>query len=233
MVFRLSVTLAAVSVLFTSTALAEVQPRRGPHDARVRLATFVDGEVYQIRTSLTHVTSIEFGPGETIRSIIAGDTEGFLLDGVPGGQAFAIKPVVRGAHTNITVYTNRRSYYFNVTEAADPTFYVIRFRYTGAERDETRAIARGPVNHAYGVSARAEITPQEIWDDGTFTYFRFGANAPVPAIFRWSAGRERSVNAQATEDGVIRVSGVSPRWVLRLGDLEVCVQDMREGLTDD
>jgi type IV secretion system protein VirB9 len=197
------------------------------------MATFTDGQVYQIRTSLTHVTSIEFGPGETIRSIIAGDTEGFLLDGVPGGQAFAIKPVVRGAHTNITVYTNRRSYYFNVTEAPDPTFYVVRFRYPEAEEADTRAIARRPANHAYGVSARSEITPTEIWDDGTFTYFRFADGAPLPAIFRWSAGRERSVNAMAQEDGIIRVSGVNARWVLRLGEDEVCVQDMREAAADD
>ncbi len=227
------VTLATVSIFLASTAFAEVQPRRGAHDDRVRMATFIDGEVYQVSTSLTHVTSIEFGPGETIRSIIAGDTEGFLLDGVPGGQAFAIKPVVRGAHTNITVYTNRRSYYFNVTEASAPTFYVIRFHYPEVARDDARAIVRQPANHAYGVSAQAEITPKEIWDDGTFTYFRFAANAPVPAIFRWSTGRERSVNAMAQEDGVIRVSGISARWVLRLADLEVCVQDMGEVAAND
>ena len=230
---RFVMTLVAVCIFLASTAFAEVQPRRGAYDDRVRMATFVDGEVYQVRTSLTHVTSIEFGPGETIRSIIAGDTEGFLLDGVPGGQAFAIKPVVRGAHTNITVYTNRRSYYFNVTEGSAPTFYVIRFSYPEVARDDARAIARQPANHAYGVSAQAEITPQEIWDDGTFTYFRFAANAPVPAIFRWSTGRERSVNAMAQEDGVIRVSGISARWVLRLADLEVCVQDMGEVAAND
>ena len=230
---RVIVTLAAVSIFLGSAAFAEVQPRRGAHDARVRVATFVDGEVYQVRTSLTHVTSIEFGPGETIRSIIAGDTEGFLLDGVPGGQAFAIKPVVRGAHTNIIVYTNRRSYYFNVTEASDPTFYVIRFRYPDADDGAASVVAQGPANHAYGVSVQAEITPQEIWDDGTFTYFRFAPTAPVPAIFRWSTGRERSVNAMAQEDGVIRVSGISARWVLRLGDLEVCVQDMSEVAAND
>jgi type IV secretion system protein VirB9 len=230
---RFSAVIAALTLLLSNAALAEVQPRRGTHDARVRLATFQDGQVYQIRTSLTHVTSIEFGPGETIRSIIAGDTEGFLLDGVPGGQAFAIKPVVAGAHTNITVYTNRRSYYFNVTEASSPTFYVIRFHYPEAARDEPRAIARQPDNHAYGVSTRSEITPMEIWDDGTFTYFRFESGAPVPAIFRWSAGRERSVNAIAQDDGVIRVSGVNARWVLRLGDAEVCIQDMREEGSDD
>ncbi len=93
--------------------------------------------------------------------------------------------------------------------------------------------ASHPANHAYGVSARSEITPREIWDDGTFTYFRFAANAPLPAIFRWSNGNERSVNALARPDGVIRVSGVSDRWVLRLGEDEICVQEMSEANQDE
>ncbi|RII36839.1 conjugal transfer protein TrbG, partial [Pseudooceanicola sediminis] len=73
--------------------------------------------------------------------------------------------------------------------------------------------------------AREEFTPTAIWDDGTFTYFRFARNAPVPAIFRYSNGRERAVNSQALSDGVIRVSGVNRQWVLRLGEEVVCVQD--------
>jgi len=221
---RVIVTLAAVSIFLGSAAFAEVQPRRGAHDARVRVATFVDGEVYQVRTSLTHVTSIEFGPGETIRSIIAGDTEGFLLDGVPAVRPSPSSLVVRGAHTNIIVYTNRRSYYFNVTEASDPTFYVIRFRYPEADDGAVSVVAQGPANHAYGVSVQAEITPQEIWGDGTFTYFAFPRNAPVPAIFRYASGRERTVNTQTPEDGVIRVTGVNRQWVLRLGEEVVCIK---------
>jgi len=226
---RFLIFLTFILSIACQSVLAETQPRQGQHDTRVRQATYQDGQVYRIRTSLTHVTSIEFGRGEVIRSIIAGDTEGFLLDGVPGGQAFAIKPVTRGAHTNITVYTNQRSYYFNVTEASSPTFYVIRFNYPDATRPTRQAIARTTPNHAYGVSERSEITPREIWDDGTFTYFRFEQNAPVPAIFRWSNGTERSVNALAQPDGVIRVSGVNARWVLRLGEQETCIQEMSEG----
>ncbi|GGB30046.1 hypothetical protein GCM10011324_44460 [Allosediminivita pacifica] len=104
-------TLAFGLALAATAAQAEYSPRPGHYDSRVRTATYRDGEVYRINVSMTHVTSIEFGQGETIRSIIAGDTEGFMLDGVPGGRAFAIKPGAQGISTNITVYTNRRSYY--------------------------------------------------------------------------------------------------------------------------
>ncbi|MEM8575592.1 MAG: TrbG/VirB9 family P-type conjugative transfer protein [Pseudomonadota bacterium] len=217
--------LGLLILIFTaSNVLAEATPRRGAHDPRVRIATYQEGQVFRLNVSLTHVTNIEFGEGETIRSILAGDTEGFELDGVPGGQAFAIKPLARGVHTNVTVYTNRRSYYFNVQEVSTPTFYVVQFRYPEDEQRPQNAVAAQAPNYNYGASDRTEITPVRVWDDGTFTYFQFARNAPVPAIFRYSNGRERTVNTQATEPGVIRVSGVNAQWVLRLADVVVCIQ---------
>ena len=216
--------LVAILALPPGLAFAEAIPRGGPNDSRVRLATYQEGQVYRLSVSLTHVTTVEFGEGESIRSIIAGDTEGFEIDGVPGGQAFAIKPVARGVHTNVTVYTNRRSYYFNVQETRSPTFYVVQFRYPEDNTRPTRAIAAQAPNYNYGASARTEFTPTRVWDDGTFTYFEFPRNAPVPAIFRYANSRERTVNTQATEDGVIRVSGVNRQWVLRIGEEVVCIE---------
>ena len=216
--------LAALFALLPSIAFTEAIPRGSPNDGRVRLATYQDGQVYRLSVSLTHVTTVEFGEGESIRSIIAGDTEGFEIDGVPGGQAFAIKPVARGVHTNVTIYTNRRSYYFNVKETRTPTFYVVQFRYPDEQRDPTHVIAQQAPNYNYGASKQTEFTPARVWDDGTFTYFAFPRNAPIPAIFRYSNGRERTVNTQAQEDGVIRVSGVNAQWVLRIGDELVCIQ---------
>ncbi len=216
--------LVILLALIPALAMAEAIPRSGPNDQRVRIATYQEAQVYRLNVSLTHVTTVEFGEGESIRSIIAGDTEGFEIDGVPGGRAFAIKPVARGVHTNITVYTNRRSYYFNVEEVSSPTFYVVQFRYPQDTRRATNAIARAAPNYNYGASARTEFTPTRIWDDGTFTYFTFPRNAPIPAIFRYANGRERTVNTSAVEDGVIRVSGVNRQWVLRLGEEVVCIE---------
>ena len=222
--------LLSVSVsVAANTAFAEAIPRSGPNDSRVRVATYQDGQVYRLKVSLTHVTTVEFGQGETIRSIIAGDTEGFQLDGVPGGRAFAVKPNARGVHTNITVYTNRRSYYFNVTESSSPTFYVVQFRYPEDNQRPTNAVAQRAPNYNYAASDRTNFTPSSVWDDGTFTFFRFPRNAPVPAIFQHSNGRERTVNSTQVEDGVLRISGVGREWVLRLGDEIVCIQSTSAG----
>ncbi len=221
------------ALLFVSVAasavFAEAIPKSGANDSRVRVATYEDGQVYRLKVSLTHVTTVEFGQGETIRSIIAGDTEGFQLDGVPGGRAFAVKPNAREVHTNITVYTNRRSYYFNVTESSSPTFYVVQFRYPDENRRPTNAVAQSAPNYNYAASDRTNFTPSSVWDDGTFTFFRFPRNAPVPAIFQHNNGRERTVNSTQVEDGVLRVSGVGREWVLRLGDEIVCIQSANAG----
>lgn len=220
---RIVLMACAAATALAGAALAEVTPRQGQHDPRVRVASYVDGQVYRVNTSLTHVTTIEFGEGETIRSIIAGDTEGFNFDGVPGGRAFAIKPMMRGVSTNITVYTNQRSYYFTVHETSAATHYVVRFSYPQA-RPAPAAIASAAPNTLYGASGQSEITPVAVWDDGRFTYFRFAPNAPMPAIFRYGTGGERSVNTATHEEGVIRVSGVSRQWVLRLGDQVICIE---------
>ncbi|WP_197922643.1 TrbG/VirB9 family P-type conjugative transfer protein [Thiosulfatihalobacter marinus] len=226
-----AVVVAGALAFSAVAAFAEATPRPGSHDSRVRVATWTEGQVYRVVTTLTRVTTVEFGEGETIRSIIAGDTVGFQFDGVPGGRAFAIKPMASGVATNVTVYTNRRSYYFHVIEAHETPHYVVQFRYPQSREEPARAVAAEAPYANYGVSAEEEFTPTAIWDDGTFTYFRFARNAPVPAIFRYSNGAERAVNSIVQGDGVIRVSGVNRQWVLRLGDGVVCVQDLSREAT--
>lgn len=219
----------ALAALLAAGAHAEATPSRGSHDARVRVASYVDGQVYRLAVTVLHVTTVEFGPGEEIVSIVAGDTEGFQLDGVPGGRAFAVKPVVSGARTNITVYTNQRSYYFNVVEGNEPTYYVVRFAYPGAAAPPRGAVvAQGPT-YRYAASGEAEFRPTAVSDDGTFTFFQLPRNAPLPAILRVGTGGERTVNGTTLPGGLVRVSGVSERWALRLGEEVVCVQAVSAG----
>ena len=60
--------IAGALAMAAPAALAETTPRPGPHDNRVRVATWTEGQVYRIVTTLTRVTTVEFGEGETIRS---------------------------------------------------------------------------------------------------------------------------------------------------------------------
>lgn len=210
-------------------SFAEKVPGASRLDSRIRITPYVDGQVFTVRVTQTQATTIEFEPGETIVSIVTGDTEGFSFEGVPGGRVFAIKPKARNIETNVTVYTNLRSYYFRVIEG-NAAFYVLRFSYPNSrKRNDSRAVHAVASPRRYGVSARTDITPVRIWDDGTFTYFQFAKNAPIPAIFRVSGSRERSTNSQRMPNGVMRVSGVSRQWAVRIGKTEVCIVEVNGG----
>lgn len=226
-----AVMLALVGLFCAGPGSAEVTPAAGAHDNRVRVARYVDGQVYRINVSMLKVTAVEFGPDEEIRSIVAGDTEGFNFDAIPGGRAMVIKPMLAGVTTNITVYTNKRSYYFTVTETSKATHYVVRFQHPNAGNAAVarNAVVKAPPYSSYGAEKLTSITPTEVWDDGTFTYFRFKRNGSLPAIFRVSDGRERTSNTTALADGSIRVSGVSQYWVLRAGDVENTIARLGAG----
>ena len=224
---RFATALLAILV-FADTALAESTPRASSLDRRVRMARYVDGQVFNIIVSLTRATTVEFEAGEQIVSIVAGDTDSFKFEGIPGGRVFAIKPTAQGEETNLTVYTNQRSYYFHLAEGRAP-FYVLRFDYPRRQQDASRRAKAGRWNDSYGVSARREITPMTVWDNGTYTYFRFSPSAPIPAIFKVTGNTERSVNSVRLQGNVMRVSGTSRQWALRLGEQEVCIVEMTNG----
>lgn len=212
-------------------ALAEVTPPSGRYDSRVRNATYQDGQVYRVHVGMMRVTSVEFGPGEEIVSIVAGDTEAFNFDGVPGGRALVVKPTVPGASTNMTVYTNHRAYYLQLNESGPRADYVIRFgggvsaRARGTASSPANTRLRPTIQHTdYRASERNAALPTQVWDDGDFTYFRFPRGAQLPAIFKTSNGPERAVNSSTLSDGTVRVSGLSTYWVLRIGPTETVIQ---------
>ncbi|MEJ6396029.1 TrbG/VirB9 family P-type conjugative transfer protein [Gymnodinialimonas sp. 2305UL16-5] len=225
---RIQALILSLAVMVAAgSAAAEIVPAGSHLDHRIRVTEFVDGQVYAIQTSLTRATTVEFQEGERIVSIVAGDTEGFDFQSVPGDRVFAVKPTLNGATTNVTVYTNRRSYYFTLRVTTNP-FYVLRFTYPEDAEDQPTRSA-GPINANYGADQRNDITPVSVWDDGEFTYFRFPGGAPVPAIFRVTNGRERSVNSQLVADRLVRVSGTAQQWALRMGNIEVCIAELFDG----
>ena len=117
---RTGILCCALIACLGTAAFGEATPPRGSHDGRVRVTPHVDGQVYSINVTLTRATTVEFEEGERIVSIVAGDTSAFQFQSIPGDRVFAIKPTASDVETNVTVYTDRRSYYFSVKETATP-----------------------------------------------------------------------------------------------------------------
>ena len=212
--------------------MAETQPRPSPQDSRIRSFTYHKHEVYRLDTYMRFITSIEFAPGENIESVQVGDSESWQIVRLDRGDVLSVKPLIEGAYTNMTVYTNLRPYTFELRaregRAGSPNLsYWVSFRYPEDEaRRREAAIARAerPKDFDYYAAGdAASIKPLQVYDDGRRTVFVFPEDARRAGIFAVGPdGRESIVNVRHDENASI-VDRVSDRWTIRIGDEEICV----------
>ena len=83
-----------------------------------------------------------------------------------------------------------------------------------------------PKNYDYSYMGSEAIKPYEVWDDGTFTYFKFYSQQDLPAFFVVNEDASESiVNKFIDGDGgdVVVVQRVAKQFVLRFGKTVTCV----------
>lgn len=212
-------------------AAAETRPKSVGADARIKQFVYVKDTVYRLDVAMKFITSIEFAPGESIDSVLMGDSESWEVIRLQSGNVLAVKPLIEGARTNMTVYTSQNSYTFElraVRVAPGSPSLSYRIGFTYPEREKAK-VARQRVDQSrprdpnYYVAGRAGFRPISVYDDGRRTWFELPKDAPRPAIFRVDeTGREAIVNVQQTDTGSV-VVGTSDRWTLRIGDEEICI----------
>ena len=220
----------------TGTAMSETAPRPFPQDSRIRSFSYSEHEVYRLDTYMRFITSIEFARGETIESIQVGDSESWQIVRLERGDILSVKPLIDGAYTNMTVYSDRHPYTFELRarkgQAGSPNLnYRVSFRYPQDEAQSRQsAVARAErprIYDYYAAGAATSIRPLQVYDDGKRTIFTFPDAARRPGIFLVKPdGQEIIVNARHEGNSSI-VDRVSDRWTIRIGDEELCVASGR------
>lgn len=229
-------------LLISQTSLAVRESRPTPIDTRIRVMVYNPDDVFRFTGYYGYQASIELAKGEDIVSISLGDTTSWQI--VPAGNRIFIKPIENDATTNMTLITNKRTYFFELyaEEAADiqdPNMvFNVRFIYPDEEEEEHlktyTSSSSGPdlahpekYNFNYYVSGNEEIAPIKIFDDGEFTYLQFrDKNAELPAIFAVDEDlRESMVNYRLAPDNpaMVIIEQVFPKLSIRNGKKIVCV----------
>ncbi len=266
---RLIIVAALLSAFNSAHALET--PARGTADYRVRTTAYHENEVYKLVGFFGFPTTVSLNPDELIIRMVGFDL-GWSIENVAGNKV-VIQPRVEDADSNLTVITNKRTYYFDLSvrpfpkdkfrsQAKDPDqIYGLRFTYPDDEsryaalksqtaevksklqaakdalqalhEDQERRLkeaksapSKRPKNYDYSYMGSEAIKPYEVWDDGTFTYFKFYAQQDLPTFF--------VINDDATEsivnkfvDGdagdVVVVQRVAKQFVLRLGGTVTCI----------
>ncbi len=225
----------ALSLLFASTtqSLSDQKPVPLPADGRIKQFVYNENTVYRLDMHTNFISTVQFGKNEVVESIQVGDSASWQIIRLKRGDVISIKPLNQDAVTNMTVYTDRRVYSFELRAHAGRAGHSqnhnfrTTFKYpTGvvSEFGNATRSKRGR-NFDYYVAGKASFAPYEVFDNGKQTFFSIPENAPLPGIFRvGKGGKEYLVNSRTSGRQII-VDGVLKQWTVRIGDEALCVSN--------
>lgn len=228
------------------TVYAVIESRPTPTDSRIRMMVYNPHDVFKFTGYYGYQASIELAKEEEVVSISMGDTTSWQV--VPAGHRIFIKPTEDNATTNMTLITNKRTYFFELyaeetKDIRDPGMvFNVKFLYPDEEDDdgvqtfassstsssvETDLSHPEKMNFNYTISGSEESAPIKVFDDGDFTYLQFrDKNSEIPAIFSVDEDlRESMVNFRLDpkNTNLIIVERVFAKLTLRSGKKITCV----------
>ncbi|QDK31807.1 TrbG/VirB9 family P-type conjugative transfer protein [Sphingomonas sp. IC081] len=240
----LAVTAIPALLMLASPALA---------DERLVERPFADNQVVRIDGKAGVQATIAFGKGESIENVAVGDSQTWQITPNKRADLLFVKPLEASARTNMTVVTNRHTYFFDLVASAKARpLYMLRFTYkdepaetapaipgaalAGLEPSE-RAIAEGDamampadpaaLNFAWKRTGAPRLLPARVYDDGLSTYLLWPENTAVPAILvQNEKGEEGPVN-YAVRGQTIVVAEVPRLIILRSGKASATLENNR------
>ena len=237
------ITLFIILCLLPVSALAIRESRPTPIDSRIRVMVYNPNDVFKFTGYYGYQASIEFAKTEQVVSISMGDTTAWQV--VPAGYRVFIKPMELEATTNMTLITDKRTYFFELyaeetKDIRDPGMvFNVKFIYPDEQQEEDHVQtfsgrSSGPdlnrpenLNFLYSISGNEEIAPIKIFDDGEFTYLQFrDKNNEIPAILAVDDElRESMVNFRLdpVDNNLVVVEQVFKKLTLRAGKKIVCI----------
>jgi type IV secretion system protein VirB9 len=235
-----SVATSPTVVIEHANAVASQGPETDGFVNAIMTYTFMPGGIYHVYTAPENVTDLVLEPGEEITGEpAAGDTLRWRLGvgassvaGVPQTHVF-IKPTRAGLTTNLTLNTNRRTYFLRLESVETASMVAVQWSYpqtdslsspatSPTDADERAAADVSALHFDYTievVEGAPTWKPQAVFDDGRKTYIRFHKailHGESPALFVIERGELQLVNYRVKKDLYI-VDRLFREAELRLG----------------
>lgn len=236
-----SVLLALTLGLIAAAASAQSGPDlTGPQmttksaDPRIRVIDYDPDQIYSVTGHTGYQMTIEFEPDEKIETVGIGDSSGWQV--TPNGNAtlLFLKPMAVAPNTNMALVTNKRRYNMELSSRSgtrvnrDAITYVLRFRLPApppvliSAQPDDNLVTQSPQemwNRNYRFEGSKELVPEEIFDDGRYTFIRFAENLETPAIFAVSGAEDENLVNSNLRGRYVMIDRVAAQIVLRHGKL--------------
>lgn len=229
-----SVLTRAAPGLFALAAILAVPANA--RDARLTQRLYDPSAVVRVDGRMGVQATITFAEDEHIENVAVGDSASWQITPNKRANLLFVKPLAASARTNMTVVTDRHTYYFDLLASPrSAPLYALSFTYpeepkkagpsvplpmTDAERQAMAGDAPvdpATLNFAWGKKGAPKLLPSRIYDDGTSTYAVWSVDAQLPAILVTNEkGDEGPVNFAVRGDTIV-IDGVHRTIVLRAG----------------
>ena len=218
------------AIMSSIPASAEQAPVPLPADARIKQFVYNENTVYRLDMHTNFISTVQFGKNEVVESIQVGDSASWQIIRLKRGDVISIKPLNSDAITNMTVYTDRRVYTFELRAhrgrrgRRQNHNFRTTFKYpTGVIAQYSGSQSKRGRNFDYQMSGDASFAPYEVFDNGKQTFFTFPEGTALPAIFKvGKGGKEYLVNSRTAGRQII-VDSIEPQWTVRIGEDALCV----------
>lgn len=214
------------TVIAQANAMASQTPEADGFLNAVMTYTFLPGAIFKVFTAPNNVTDLVLEPGEELMGEpAAGDTLRWRLGvgtsaiaGVPQKHIF-IKPTRAGLATNLTLNTNRRTYFLKLESVEGEFMIAVQWSYPRAQPTAPIAASvaasagatanpadAASLNFDYAIEVahgRPAWKPQAVYDNGQKTFIRFDASilhGESPALFVMERGEMQLVNYRVKEN---------------------------------
>jgi type IV secretion system protein VirB9 len=222
--------LALAGMLLTQPAAAQLAT---PTEVapNIRYVEYNPDAIIRLTGHTGYQMMLEFEPGERIETVGIGDSSGWQVTPNGAGTIMFLKPVGMARTTNLSIVTNQRRYNLELVARSglrvpqSQIVYAVRFRYPQKPVAAEAAASPPPLiatppelwNRAYSYDGAKGNVPEQVFDDGKATYFRFAVGSPSPAIFSITPDAGESIVNFAVRGPYTVVEQVAPQFVLRHG----------------
>jgi type IV secretion system protein VirB9 len=178
-----------ILLLLTSTIYASEVDAPVTIDSRIKTFVYSENEIFPVVLHYGYQTAIEFGKDETIQTYSVGNQFVWQFSAV--GRTLFIRPLEDNIITNMTVITNKRRYYFELSSKMlagmndEEISYVVRFFYADNSKDKILLKTSDdkpkndnletikPYNFNYTISGMNKEKLSLVFDNGISTFFKF------------------------------------------------------------
>ena len=115
------------------TAALALALTSAPLQAHIVTVDYRPDAVVDVALAPGFATVIELERGETIETVVVGDSDNWQISSSARGDQLVIKPKGGAAPTDLVVTSDRRRYAFNLMpQAGNPPAFVVHFQYASA-----------------------------------------------------------------------------------------------------